>query len=50
MDLGKLRDRATFTAPHQYPEGIELVLVNGVPVVDGGQLTWKLPGTVITNR
>ena len=48
LDLERVRDRATFFEPHQYPEGIELVLVNGVPVVDGGALTWKLPGTVLT--
>jgi N-acyl-D-amino-acid deacylase len=48
IDLDRLRDKATFFEPHQYPEGIELVLVNGVPVVDGGQLTWKLPGKVLT--
>jgi N-acyl-D-amino-acid deacylase len=47
LDLDRLRDKATFFEPHQYPEGIELVLVNGVPVVDGGKLTWKLPGKVL---
>ena len=50
LDLERLRDKATFFEPHQYPEGIELVLVNGVPVVDGGALTWKLPGKVLTNH
>jgi N-acyl-D-amino-acid deacylase len=50
LDLERLRDKATFFEPHQYPEGIELVLVNGVPVVDNGALTWKLPGQVLTPR
>jgi N-acyl-D-amino-acid deacylase len=50
LDLDRLRDKATFIEPHQYPEGIELVLVNGVPVVDNGALTWKLPGQVLTPR
>lgn len=50
LDLERLRDKATFFQPHQYPEGIEVVLVNGVPVVDDGQLTWKLPGQVITRE
>ena len=50
LDLEKVRDKATFVEPHQFPEGIVHVLVNGVPVVDGGQLTWKLPGSVITRR
>jgi N-acyl-D-amino-acid deacylase len=47
LDLERVRDKATFFEPHQYTEGIELVLVNGVPVVDGGKLTWKLPGKVL---
>jgi N-acyl-D-amino-acid deacylase len=47
FDLDEIQDRATFVEPHQYPEGIEYVLVNGEFVVDGGALTWKLPGKVI---
>jgi N-acyl-D-amino-acid deacylase len=50
LDLERVRDRATFFEPHQYAEGIELVLVNGVPVVDAGRPTWKLAGRVITSR
>jgi N-acyl-D-amino-acid deacylase len=50
LDLARLQDKATFFEPHQYPEGIELVLVNGVPVVDGEALTWKLPGKVLTRQ
>ena len=48
FDLGAIRDKATFFQPHQYAEGVELVLVNGVPVVEGGKPTWKLPGKVLT--
>jgi N-acyl-D-amino-acid deacylase len=48
LDLARVRDKATFFEPHQYAEGIELVLVGGVAVVDGGKLTWKLPGKVLT--
>lgn len=48
MDLDEIHDRATFFEPHQYPDGIEYVLVNGEFVVDGGKLTWKLPGKVLT--
>lgn len=43
-----LRDRATFDAPQRYPDGVELVLVNGVPVVDRGRHTGARPGVVIT--
>lgn len=48
FDPERIRDRATFFEPHQYAEGIEVVLVNGQFVVDGGKLTWSLPGRVIT--
>jgi N-acyl-D-aspartate/D-glutamate deacylase len=40
-------DRATFEDPHQYPTGIPYVIVNGVLVLDDGQHTGELPGTVI---
>jgi N-acyl-D-amino-acid deacylase len=50
MDLERVRDKATFFEPHQYPEGIDLVLVGGVPVVDGGKPTWKLAGKVLVRR
>jgi N-acyl-D-amino-acid deacylase len=47
FDLGTIRDKATFFAPHQYAEGVELVLVNGVPVAERGVPTWALPGKVL---
>jgi N-acyl-D-aspartate/D-glutamate deacylase len=40
-------DRATFEKPHQYPEGIPYVVVNGVLVLDEGHHTGELPGQVI---
>ncbi|HUF46267.1 MAG TPA: D-aminoacylase [Vicinamibacterales bacterium] len=48
FDLATIRDKATFFEPHQYSEGIEFVFVNGVAVVDGGKITWALPGRVLT--
>jgi N-acyl-D-amino-acid deacylase len=48
FDLATIRDKATFFEPHQYSEGIDHVFVNGVAVVDGGKLTWALPGKLIT--
>ena len=48
LDLATIRDKATFFAPHQYAEGIDLVLVNGVPVAEQGKPTWKLAGRVLT--
>lgn len=50
FDLAALEDRATFFEPHQYPAGIEYVLMAGEFVVDGGEPTWALPGRVITHR
>jgi N-acyl-D-amino-acid deacylase len=47
FDPAKVRDRATYTNPHQYAEGIPYVLVNGELVVDGGKITGKLPGKVL---
>lgn len=37
-------DRATFEDPHQYSEGIDLVLVNGVPVWKEGVFAGNYPG------
>jgi len=37
-------DRATFDNPHQFPDGIGDVIVNGVAVVRGGEHTGALPG------
>ena len=48
FDLDRIRDRATFTEPHQFSEGIDLVLVAGTAVVEDGRLTEALPGRVIT--
>ena len=47
MDLERIRDRATFSEPHRYAEGIDYVLVNGRFVVDGGKLTGELAGKVL---
>ncbi|MBB6324864.1 N-acyl-D-aspartate/D-glutamate deacylase [Algoriphagus iocasae] len=40
-------DKSTFTDPHQYPVGIEYVLVNGTVEIDKGELTGKTNGRVI---
>jgi N-acyl-D-amino-acid deacylase len=47
VDLDAVRDTATFTEPHQYPEGIPFVFVNGTAVVDNGKLTGATPGQVL---
>jgi N-acyl-D-aspartate/D-glutamate deacylase len=38
FDAYRIIDKATYDAPLQYSEGIQFVLVNGVPVVKDGQL------------
>lgn len=48
LDLERVRDTATFFEPHQYAEGIDWVFVNGEPVVADGELTFGLPGRVLS--
>ncbi|MCG8466923.1 MAG: amidohydrolase family protein [Gemmatimonadetes bacterium] len=48
LDLDRLADNATFFEPHQYPSGVDYVLVGGTFVVDDGDLTWELPGEILT--
>lgn len=38
FDPNRVIDKATYEKPLQYSEGIQFVLVNGVPVVKNGQL------------
>ena len=47
FDPARIDDTATFERPHSYPSGIPYVLVNGVPVVDGGEQTTARPGQVL---
>jgi len=47
FDPETIADKATFIDPHQYPVGIDYVLVNGTPVIDHGKHTEKLPGKVL---
>jgi N-acyl-D-amino-acid deacylase len=47
FDQDKVIDKATWTDPHQYPEGIEYVLVNGRVVIKEGEHTGDLPGKVL---
>ena len=43
-----IRDRATFTDPIRFPEGIEQVYVNGVLTVSHGRHTGVRKGRVLT--
>lgn len=47
FDSATVRDRATFDNPNQLSEGMDYVLVNGVPVIEQGKMTGALPGKVL---
>ena len=47
LDPDTVRDRATFEKPHQYAEGVSLVVVNGEVVLDGERMTGARPGRVL---
>src|SRR4051812_41925925 len=50
FDPQRIADRASFDDPHQYPEGIGTVIVNGVIVIDQGEHTGALPGCLLRRR
>jgi N-acyl-D-amino-acid deacylase len=47
FDPATIRDVATFEQPNQPSQGMEYVLVNGVPVIAEGRMTGALPGKVL---
>ena len=47
FDPATIRDLATFDNPNQLSQGMDYVLVNGVPVIDHGKMTGALPGKVL---
>src|SRR3989454_11433285 len=47
FDPETVRDLATFDNPNQLSQGMEFVLVNGVPVIENGKMTGALPGKVL---
>ena len=47
FDPAIIHDMATFEQPNQLSQGMEYVLVNGVPVIAGGKMTGALPGKVL---
>ena len=50
FDPDKIMDKATYVDPHQYPEGINYVIVNGQTVVDNGSLMGIRPGKVLRRQ
>ncbi|MFI5255279.1 MAG: amidohydrolase family protein [Candidatus Limnocylindrales bacterium] len=47
FDPATVRNMATYDEPRRYPLGIPYVIVNGTPVVDGGEHTGALPGRAL---
>jgi len=47
FDPNTIIDRSTYENPAQLATGVSYVLVNGVPVIDNGQVTAALPGRAL---
>ena len=47
FDPETVRDVATFDDPNRLSEGMDFVLINGVPVIENGKMTGALPGKVL---
>lgn len=47
FDPARVQDKATFENPHQFSEGFDYVLVNGVAIVGEGKLTNARPGRIL---
>ncbi len=50
FNLEKIEDKATYANPHQYPIGIDYVLVNGQIVLEKSKHTGALPGRVLRKK
>jgi len=47
FDLENLETRTSISSPHQYSEGVRSLFINGELVLDKGEWTHKLPGTIL---
>ncbi|HEY1986378.1 MAG TPA: D-aminoacylase [Terracidiphilus sp.] len=50
FDPATIRDVATFEEPNQLAQGMDYVLVNGVPVIADSKMTGALPGKVLRGQ
>ncbi len=50
FDAKRVIDKATFKDPHQYPEGIDYVIVNGQVVINNGEHSGLLPGKILRKQ
>jgi N-acyl-D-amino-acid deacylase len=47
FDAATVADKAEFAKPHQYAVGFKDIVINGKPVIIGGELTAERPGRVL---
>lgn len=47
FDPEEIADKATYAKPHQYPDGVKYVIVNGKLVIANGKHTRQLPGKAL---
>ncbi len=47
FDFESFQDKATYSQPHQYSQGLAYVFVNGEMVIDKGAHTGKRPGKIL---
>jgi N-acyl-D-aspartate/D-glutamate deacylase len=50
FDPEKINDNGTFTNPHQYPDGIPYVIVNGELAIKDGKHTGNLTGRILRKK
>jgi dihydroorotase/N-acyl-D-amino-acid deacylase len=50
FDPATITDRATYQAPHQYPEGVDYVVVNGEVTVEAGRMTGARAGRLLRHH
>jgi N-acyl-D-amino-acid deacylase len=50
FDPDQIEDTATWVEPHQYPVGIEYVIVNGQVAVEHNRHTGRLPGRILKKK
>ncbi len=50
FDYDRIQDKATYVEPHQYPDGIPYVIVNGTIVIKENEHTGEMPGKIIKSQ